>query len=143
MAASTVPGILFVTYQLLIYLDYRSGFIHGECYIQFFLWNKRIQNQMVPVLHEVLPVKHESRNCHNRYAITVVKRLPGTLVVTVVGHLPREISRFTYFIIVHRAKVSCKVMDVHNRRSPVGQGGLEIPCKVIVEMEMMRKCSCY
>ena len=36
-------------------------------------------------------------------------------------------------------EVSCKVMDVHHRRSPLVQGGLEIPCKVIVEMEMTGK----
>lgn len=97
------------------------------------------KTRWVPVLHEVLPVKHESRNCHDRYAMAVMKRLPGTLVASVVGHLPREISRLTHFIIVHGAKVSCKVMDVHHRRSPLVQGGLEIPCKVIVEMEMTEK----
>ena len=44
--------------------------------------------------------------------------------------------------IVHGAKVSCKVMDVHHRRSPLVQGGLEIPCQVlIVEMEMTDKNS--
>ena len=32
--------------------------------------------------------------------------------------------------------MSCKVMDVHHRRSPLVQGGLETPCKVIAEMEM-------
>ena len=90
----------------------------------------------VPVLKEVLPVKHESTNRHDRYAIAVMKRLPGRLAASVVGHLPREISRFTHFIIVHGAKVSCKVVDVHHRRSPLVQGGLEIPCEVTVEMEM-------
>lgn len=65
-----------------------------------------------------------------------MKRLPGRLVASVVGHLPREISRFTHFIIVHGAKVSCKVVDVHHRRSPLVQGGLEIPCEITVEMTM-------
>ena len=32
--------------------------------------------------------------------------------------------------------MSCKVMDVHHRRSLLVQGGLEIPCKVIAGMEM-------
>ena len=48
--------------------------------------------------------------CHDRYTIAVMKHLPGRLVSSVVGHLPREISRFTHFIIVHGAKVSCKVV---------------------------------
>ena len=80
------------------------------------------------MLHsKVSEVKHESRNCHNRYAIAVMKHLPGTLVASVAGHLPREISRCTYFIVIHGAKVSCKVMGVHHRQSPLAQGGLEIP----------------
>ena len=100
------------------------------------------KSRWVPVLHEVLPVKHKSGNSYNMYAIAVMKRLPGTLVASVVGHLPREISRYTYFIIVHEAKVSCKIMDVHHRRSPLVQG-LEIPSEVIVEMEISDKVSCY
>ena len=52
------------------------------------------KSRWVPVLHEVLPVKHESGNSHDMYAIAVMKRLPGTLVASVVGHLPREIYLF-------------------------------------------------
>ena len=37
--------------------------------------------------------------------------------------------------------MSCKVVNVHHRRSPLVQGGLEIPCEVIVEMEMTNKNS--
>ena len=43
--------------------------------------------------------------------------------------------------------MSRKIMDVHHRRSPLVQGGLEIPCEVIVEKEMTDKNSlaidCY
>ena len=37
--------------------------------------------------------------------------------------------------------MSCKVVDVHHRRSPLVQGGLEIPCEVTVEMAMTNKVS--
>jgi len=40
-----------------------------------------------------------------------------------------------YFIITHRATVTCKVTDVHHRRSPLIQGGFEIPIEVTVSME--------
>ena len=53
-----------------------------------------------------------------------------------VGHLPREISRFTYFLIMHGTRVSCKVMEMHYRRSPHIQGSLEIPVEVTVEMDI-------
>ena len=51
----------------------------------------------VPALKEVLSTKIE------------MKRLPGSLSDSVV-HLPREISRYTYYIIVHGASVSCKLL---------------------------------
>ena len=53
-------------------------------------------------------MKHESRNCHDRYPIAVMKWLTGTLIASVVGHLPREISRFINFIIDHGAKCHVK-----------------------------------
>ena len=48
---------------------------------------------------------------------------------------PREISRFTRFIILHGATVKVKVSDTKYRRSPLIQGGLEIPIEVEVQME--------
>ena len=89
-----------------------------------------------PVLDEVLPAKCEPLNPHDSYAVAVMKCFPGTLADCVVGHLPCEISRFTHFVIAHGARVSCKVTDVHYRQSPLIQGGLEIPIKVIVEMDI-------
>ena len=50
-------------------------------------------------------------------------------------HVPREISRFTRFIILHGATVKVKVSDTKYRRSPLIQGGLEIPVEVEVQME--------
>ena len=52
----------------------------------------------------------------------------------VVGHLPKEISRFTWFIMEHGAAVTVKVVDIKHRRSPLVQGGLEIPIEVVVVM---------
>ena len=46
------------------------------------------------------------------------------------------IVRYTYYIILHSAKVTAMVMDTHHRRSPLVQGGLEIPIQVIVEMDL-------
>lgn len=66
------------------------------------------RRRWVSVLHEVLEVKHESRNCHDRYAIVVMKHLPGTLVASVVCHLPREISRCTY---IHYYSLSKSVIQ--------------------------------
>lgn len=92
-----------------------------------------------PTLHEVLAVRHEPNNSYDRYAIACMKKLPSRLVESVVGHFPKEISRFTYYILRYGARVTAKVVDTHHRRSPLIQGGLEIPVEVAVEMDLTDK----
>ena len=53
---------------------------------------------------------------------------------SVVGHLPMEISRITKFILQRGARVQATVTGKHYRRSPLIQGGLEVPCLVTVTM---------
>lgn len=69
-------------------------------------------------------------NPHDQHAIACMKGLSES----VVGHLPKEVARFTRFIL-HGARVSAKVVDVNHRRSPLVQGGLEIPVEVVVKMD--------
>ena len=88
-----------------------------------------------PAVNEVLVVHPERNNVHDRYAIAAKKTLPGIVRPTIVGHLPREVSRLTFFLILHGARVSCQVVDARYRRSPLIQGGLEIPIETIVEMD--------
>lgn len=95
------------------------------------------QNTWSPRKDEVLAVKHEEGNLFDRYAIAAVKRNHSDVTVRekIVGHLPKEISRLVRFIILHRALVSVKVIDEAYRRSPLVQGGLEIPVLVTITME--------
>lgn len=90
-------------------------------------------------MNEVLSVEHEVSNAYDQYAIALKKRLPGRIADSVVGHMPKELSRIVYFIMLHGASVSAKVIDTHNRRSPLVQGGLEIPVEVAVEMPSSEK----
>ena len=91
------------------------------------LWN--------PKLNEKLETIHEENNPHDRYAVAAIRKTVSRLRPVVVGHLPREISRFTRFIILHGATVKVKVSETKYRRSPLIQGGLEIPVEVEVQME--------
>ena len=91
------------------------------------LWN--------PKLNEKLETIHEENNPHDRYAVAAIRKTVCRLRPVVVGHLPREISRFTRFIILHGATVKVKVSNTKYRRSPLIQGGLEIPVEVEVQME--------
>ena len=43
----------------------------------------------------------ESSNNFDRYVIAAFKTQWGTIRPSVIGHLPWEISRFTYYVIVH------------------------------------------
>ena len=96
-------------------------------------------SMLTPTMGEELTAVHEDKNRFDRYAIAALKTLPGNIRPSTVGHLPREISRFTYYIIVHGGRVACKVTDVHHRRSPLVQGGLEIPVLVTITMELGSK----
>ncbi len=66
-------------------------------------------------------------------------KLHSRLTESVVGHLPKEVSRYSFYIISHGAKVTAMVTDTHHRRSPLVQGGLEIPIQVTVEMDSSEK----
>ena len=66
-------------------------------------------------------------NIYDRYAIAANKRLRGSLADSIIGHLPREISRATRFFLLRGGMVHLKVTDENYRRSPLIQGGLEIP----------------
>ena len=56
-----------------------------------------------PSVNEVLRARLERNNHYDRYTIATTKQLLGFLTKSVVGHLPQEISRLTYFIILHGA----------------------------------------
>lgn len=92
-----------------------------------------------PKVGDVLSCIHERNNQHDRYAIAATKLLPGQLSNVTLGHLPREISRFTRFLISRGADVFVTVKDAHFRRSPLIQGGLEIPVEATVRMETSTK----
>ena len=52
--------------------------------------------------------------------------------IQVVGHLSREISQFCKFFCDYGGELSAVVKDPKYRRSPIPQGGLEIPISLKV-----------
>lgn len=83
-------------------------------------------------LNEVRRAQYERNNHYDQYAIAALKHLSSFLTKFVVGHLPQEISRVTYFIILHSVRVSVKVLNAHYRKPPPIQGGLKILVEVVV-----------
>ena len=51
------------------------------------------------------------------------------MVLCVVGHMPREISRYTWFAIEGGANITAQVVSTNAKRFPLTQGGLEIENK--------------
>ena len=82
-----------------------------------------------PKENEELNCLHEQGNAFDIFAIKTFCQ-NGKIV----GHLPREISRITKFILDRGARVNAVLTSNHYRRSPLVQGGLEIPCEVTIRM---------
>ena len=84
-----------------------------------------------PVTNEMLKCAHESGNEYDPFSIKTCQIENGSKTV---GHLPKEITRATKFLLDRGATISLKLSSDHYRRSPLFQGGLEIPCIMTVTM---------
>ena len=70
-----------------------------------------------PSVGEVLLVQQEPENPHDRRAVCILKSS------TIVGHVPRELSRVFWFFLSHGGTISCEIIG-HRKRGK----GLEVPC---------------
>ena len=80
----------------------------------------------VPKKGQVLDCFYERNNVFDIFAIKVCEKESNRTV----GHLHKEITRATKFILDRGAIVVAEVSTDHYRRSPLVQGG--IPCKITV-----------
>ena len=87
-----------------------------------------------PKLNEKTNITHERGNMYDPNAVAGKIMLPGTLVASTAGHIPKAISRYTRYIVEHGASVDAFVLATHHRPSPLIQGGLEIPIKPVVKL---------
>lgn len=74
-----------------------------------------------PVLNEELTTAQEPSNPEDKYAVSIVKN------DTVVGHIPRELSKTCWYFIQRDGEILCTVTG-NRQRSNLMEGGLEIPC---------------
>ena len=65
--------------------------------------------------------------------------LPGTLNPSIVGNVPREISRYIWYAMHHGTKITGKVRSDKRKRSPLANGGLEIIIDIEVDWEDKEK----
>lgn len=76
-----------------------------------------------PVIGEELPAEREGGNPHDRHAVCVKRE------GRVVGHIPRQLSKFAWYFLRRGGSIVVEVTG-RRRRSPLEQGGLEIPCLI-------------
>ena len=86
---------------------------------------------------EVIACEREPRNTQDRYAVAVKK--DGT----VIGHLPRKLSRVCSLFVRTGGNIRCTVTGRRRYSADLHQGGLEIPCLllfyIIVEPKELAK----
>ena len=74
---------------------------------------------------ETLVCSREPTNNSDRYAVAVTKN------GTVIGHLPRKMSRMCSVFIRRGGSIACTVTGARRYSSDLPQGGLEIPCTLL------------
>ena len=79
---------------------------------------------------EKLACSHEENNRDDPFAIKTCQLDSGKIV----GHLPMELSRISKFILDRGAKIEVELRETYYLRSPLVQGGLEIPCDLVITM---------
>ena len=84
---------------------------------------------------EVLACSHEEKNPHDLYAMKACQLDFGKIV----GPLPMELSRISKFILDRGDKIEVKLCKTHYRRSLLVQGGLVIPCDLLIRMPSTKK----
>ena len=86
-----------------------------------------------PFKGQKITFKREMDNKYDRFAVAGRVLLPHKIGQITVGHIPREISRYTWYAILEGAKISAQVINEKYKPSPLVQGGLEI--MILVEIE--------
>jgi len=74
---------------------------------------------------EVLECVREPHNAQDRYAVAVKK------TETIIGHLPRRLSRVCSLFLRRGGTISCTVTGGRRYSVDLPQGGLEVPCSLL------------
>ena len=86
-----------------------------------------------PYLQEKITFKREHDNVHDRFAVSGLATLHGRLAPVVVNSLSKGIKPLCVVFSRKRPKVYRRSTNTEAKRSPLIQGGLEIPIKVNVQ----------
>ena len=94
-----------------------------------------------PYVKEKIARKREHNNKHDKFAAAGRVTMRETFGWIVVGHIPKELSRYVWHSVLEGAKYDVEVYKKKPMASPLLQGGLEIPIKVSVTLDCLEKLS--
>ena len=94
-----------------------------------------------PCKGQKVTFKREHKNPYDKFAVAGKTLLKGKVGLIIVGHVPRELSRYIWYAIQEGAKFEVEVHKAKPKLSPLEQGGLEIPIKVLVAWDSCKKLS--
>ena len=102
-------------------------------------WKNIYEGQSVEVSQDV-------GNTKDPYCCKITIKLISKLTRTTLGHVPRELSRYAWFFLKKGAVIRGEVKSVEHRKSPIADGGMEVPLTLTFSYEdqailgRMREC---
>ena len=94
-----------------------------------------------PYVQEKIILKREHKNPLDKFAVAGKVTMKGKIGLIIVGHVPRQLSRYMWYSIQEGTKYDAEVHKKTHMASPLLQGGLEIPMKVTVTWNEPEKLS--
>ena len=85
-----------------------------------------------PHIGQKISFKREHNNNYDKFAVARKTLLKGIIGAVTVRHIPRELSRHTWYVIQEGANFQATVYDTKGKPSLLIQVGLEIPIKVTI-----------
>ena len=97
-----------------------------EYRVPFYIHGHHVYHKISsPVIGERLLYQREPENRYDNYAVAVKKN------TTIVGHLPRKISKMSSLFLRKGGEIVCVLSGRHRHYCDLKQAGLEVPCTVI------------
>ena len=84
--------------------------------------------------------KREHNNPHDKFAVSGKVTMKGKIGLIVVGHVPRELSRYTWYAIQEWARFVAEVYNEKAMASPLVQGGLEMQSRCLSRGLQLKNC---
>lgn len=91
-----------------------------------------------PYVGEELQTRQELGNREDAHAVAIIKNTDKG--ETIIGHVPRELSRIFWYFLENDGEIFCIIVG-NRRRSELAQGGLEVECtyKFVGKMKHIKK----